>query len=216
MIISHGRKYIFIHIPKTGGTSMALALEARAMKDDMMLGDTPKAKRRRGRLSEQQASGRLWKHSRMRDIYGLVTQEEIENYFTFTMVRNPWDRMVSYYHWLKNQNFAHPAVSLAKSCEFDAFIKDNGTQRAMLAGNASHYMKDQNDVEQCDHFVRLEHHAEDIVRLEKHLGFSLGSLPTENKSTRNQDYRLYYSTATMTIVEQCCSEDIHRFGYSFS
>ena len=43
MILSRGRKYIFIHIPKTGGTSLALALEARAMKDDIMLGDTPKA-----------------------------------------------------------------------------------------------------------------------------------------------------------------------------
>ena len=43
MIISLGRKYIFVHAPKTGGTSMALALEGRAMKDDIMLGDTPKS-----------------------------------------------------------------------------------------------------------------------------------------------------------------------------
>ena len=40
MILSRGRRYLFIHIPKTGGTSMALALEARTMKDDLMLGDT--------------------------------------------------------------------------------------------------------------------------------------------------------------------------------
>ncbi|MFT6649435.1 MAG: hypothetical protein ACJARR_003421, partial [Pseudophaeobacter arcticus] len=50
MILSRGRKYLFIHIPKTGGTALALALEARAMRDDMMLGDTPKAKNRRRRL----------------------------------------------------------------------------------------------------------------------------------------------------------------------
>ena len=48
MILSTGRRYVFIHIPKTGGTS--LALEARAMKDDIMLGDTPKAKKRPNRL----------------------------------------------------------------------------------------------------------------------------------------------------------------------
>ena len=50
MILSRGRRYIFVHAPKTGGTSLALALEARAMADDIMLGDTPKAKKRRRRL----------------------------------------------------------------------------------------------------------------------------------------------------------------------
>ncbi|MEP2846339.1 MAG: Type II secretory pathway, pullulanase PulA, partial [Alphaproteobacteria bacterium] len=58
MILSRGRRYLFIHAPKTGGTSMALALEARAMKDDIMLGDTPKAKQRRKRVSDVQAAGR--------------------------------------------------------------------------------------------------------------------------------------------------------------
>ena len=32
MIISRGRGYVFVHIPKTGGTSLALALESRAMR----------------------------------------------------------------------------------------------------------------------------------------------------------------------------------------
>ena len=43
MIISLVRKYIFVHIPKTTRTAMALALEQRAMKDDMMVGDIPRA-----------------------------------------------------------------------------------------------------------------------------------------------------------------------------
>ncbi|MFV2003185.1 MAG: Type II secretory pathway, pullulanase PulA, partial [Paracoccaceae bacterium] len=30
MILSRARRYLFIHIPKTGGTALALALEARA------------------------------------------------------------------------------------------------------------------------------------------------------------------------------------------
>jgi hypothetical protein len=72
VIVSPGRGYVFVHIPKTGGTSMALALEARAMKDDILIGDTPKARRRKGRLKGASTAGRLWKHSRLSDIAGLL------------------------------------------------------------------------------------------------------------------------------------------------
>ena len=83
MIISHGRRYIFVHAPKTGGTALALALEARAMKDDILIGDTPKARQRRRRLKGVESSGRLWKHSRLADIYGLVGQEDWRVYMSF-------------------------------------------------------------------------------------------------------------------------------------
>ena len=50
MILSRGRRFIFVHFPKTGGTALALALEGRAMKEDILIGDTPKARERRGCL----------------------------------------------------------------------------------------------------------------------------------------------------------------------
>ena len=131
MIISRGRSYIFVHSPKTGGTSMALALEARAMKDDIMLGNTPKAAKRRRRLKGVQAAGRLWKHSTLADIDGLITPGEIAEMFTFTLVRNPWDRMVSYYHWLRMQDFDHPAVGLARRLEFAEFVAHPQTRNSV-------------------------------------------------------------------------------------
>ncbi len=127
MIISSGRNYIFVHIPKTGGTSLALALEARAKADDILIGDTPKARRRRGRLKGVQTAGRLWKHSTLADIDGLVTPEFVANAFVFTLVRNPWDRMVSYYHWLRDQTFDHPAVYLARNTGFAEFVQTRHT-----------------------------------------------------------------------------------------
>jgi len=110
MIISRGRNYIFVHAPKTGGTSLALALEDRAMKDDILIGDTPKAVQRRKRLAALTPAGRLWKHSTLADIDGIVSGEEMGRMFIFTLVRNPWDRMLSYYTWLRAQQFDRRAV----------------------------------------------------------------------------------------------------------
>ncbi len=215
MIISHGRKYIFVHIPKTGGTALALALEGRVMKDDILIGDTPKAVRRRKRLKNVQSSGRLWKHSRLTDIYGLVTQEEIEDFFTFTLVRNPWDMMVSYYHWLQDQTFDHPAVTLAQQLDFSGFLNDPHTKVTMRAAPYGQYMKDRNGVERCDSFIRLEHLSQDTAMLEDHLGFSLGNVPVANASQRDADYRSYYSEADAACIADLCAEDISRFGYVF-
>jgi hypothetical protein len=214
MIISWGRSYIFVHAPKTGGTSMALALEDRAMKDDIMLGDTPKALNRRRKMKNVAARGRLWQHSTLEDIDGLVLPHHIERMFTFTLVRNPWDRMVSYYHWLRTQEFDHPAVTLAKAVDFEDFIKDARTQAAQQKAPAASYMRDVNGVEQCNAYMRLEHFAEDAAPLMEHLGFDL-VLPHENASQRAAGYQAYYTDETRQIVAAICAEDIGRFGYSF-
>ncbi|MGJ8627681.1 MAG: sulfotransferase family 2 domain-containing protein [Sulfitobacter sp.] len=215
MIISHGRNYIFVHIPKTGGTSMALALEDRAMKDDIMLGDTPKALKRRHRVKDVETRGRLWKHSTLADIEGLVTQNVLTQMFCFTMVRNPWDRIVSYYHWLRDQGFDHPAVHLAKSVTFDAFLADAGMQSALRDTPAAQYMRDGQGFERCNAYIRLEHFTEDAAPLAAHLGFEL-ILPMTNQSDRKSAYQSYYSPLTQNIVAECCAEDIARFGYSFT
>ena len=214
MIISPGRSYIFVHIPKTGGTSMALALEGRVMKDDILIGDTPKAKRRRKRLEGAKTVGRLWKHSTLADIDGLISPEEIDRAFVFTLVRNPWDRMVSYYHWLQAQTFEPPAVNLAKEVDFSTFLNAPATQAAMRAAPYRHYVTDAKGQERCDAFIRLEHLETDGAPLWKHLGFRL-DLPVHNRSNRESDYRQYYSQDDSDLVKSLFDHDIARFGYAY-
>lgn len=214
MILSTGRSYVFIHIPKTGGTALSLALEARAKADDIMLGDTPKALKRRRRVKDAQTRGRLWKHSTLSDLEGLVANDVLRGLFAFTMVRNPWDRAVSYYHWLRDQRFAHPSVKLAQHLEFKEFISHPMVRDAFRNSSASSYMRHADGTEQCALYIRLEHFDQDALPLFEHLGFRL-DLPLANQSARDREYRGYYSTQTAEIVADCCAADISQFGYHF-
>lgn len=194
---------------------MALALEARAMADDILIGDTPKAKRRRRRLEGAETAGRLWKHSKLADVVGLVTPDEIAGMVLFTLVRNPWDRAVSYYHWLRVQSFDHPAVALARTLPFDGFLAHRETRASLGAESYGGYLRLPGRGEMPAQYVRLEHLAEDLPPVETHLGFALMPLPSVNTSERQRDYRRYYDESTARLVGELYHEDIARFGYAF-
>ena len=215
MIISHGRKYIFVHIPKTGGTALSLALEGRAMADDILVGDTPKAVKRRHKLKKYKLTQGLHKHARLADVEGVVTREMLDDYFTFTLVRNPWDRIVSYYHWLTLQRWDHPAVHLAKAVNFTRFLNDRSTLKSLSLPYA-HYLHDSRGVEHNGHYIRLEMLDQDLVPVWDHLGFNLSPIARRNVSPRGRDFRGYYSDADQELVAKLCKSDIERFGYGFT
>ncbi len=214
MIISRGRNYIFVHSPKTGGTALSLALENRAMADDILIGDTPKAVKRRKRLKSLTPNGRLWKHSTLADIEGILTKDEIADMLVVTLVRNPWDRMVSYYHWLREQNFDHDAVARAKTLDFTDFILDPFIDASMRSSPFTSYVTTSDGVDHGDIFIRLEHLDRDVEAFEDHLGFSL-EIPIANQSKREKGYQGYFTPATRDAVADYCAADIERFGYRF-
>lgn len=214
MIISAGRRYIFVHIPKTGGTSLARALEARAMADDILIGDTPKAQRRKARLKKLSPRGRLWKHATLADIDGILTPDQIAGMFCVTLVRNPWDRAVSYYHWLQGQGFDHPAVGLAQTLGFADFLRHPLTVASLSGWPVARYMTDVTGVDRTSAVLRLEHLEEDIAGFAAHLGFR-PDMPHDNRSQRQLDYRGYYDDGLADHLGRVCAVDVARFGYRF-
>ena len=152
---------------------MTLALEARAKADDIIIGDTPKAKQRRKRLAGLTPAGRLWKHSTLRDIDGIVDASAMQDYFVFTIVRNPWDRMVSYYHWAREQSFDHPVVRAAAEHEFAEFLHHPDVWRPLQASPYRSYVQGPSGADHCNLYVRLEHLTSDLHHLRIIWGFAL-------------------------------------------
>ncbi len=214
MIISQRRGYIFVHIPKTGGTSLNFALDNIALDDDILIGNSPKS---HATWQSGDGSGRyLWKHSTLSDTAWLLPPEELEHYFTFAMVRNPWDRIVSSYTYLRMQTWLIPSVRLAKSLDFSSFLNHPMTYANQAIWNSSaSYMLDANGVERATLYVRAEQIEADIHPFETHLGIGLTPLERLNTSKRAQDWRGYYSDADAALVARHCTSDIDRFGYSF-
>lgn len=215
MIISHAHRYVFVHIPKTGGTSLSLALEAKVGKDDILIGDTPKAVKRRNRVKALRAKGRLWKHAGLADIDGVLNPNELANFTIFTIARNPWDRFVSYYHWLREQSFQHALVTLAKVTRFDDFLQNPAVVATLQSDQTQDYLTDASGVLRSDLVLRLEHMSKDIARLEELLDLKLGDIPHTNVSQRPRDYRVFYTAEGRDIIGRAYRDDISEFGYEF-
>lgn len=107
MIISHSKKFIFIHFEKCGGTSVENALEPYLSWDDIILGSTEYGEsaqallfRRYGMDNVQ--NNMLWKHSNAYDIYKYLGRERWKEYKKIVIVRDPMEIMQSLYFFSQN------------------------------------------------------------------------------------------------------------------
>jgi len=86
MILSHSRKFIFLHIHKTGGESVVAALEPYLDENDLV-------------PTRNSGPDGLRKHSPARTVREIVPAETWNNYFKFAFVRHPIDRTISHYNY---------------------------------------------------------------------------------------------------------------------
>lgn len=119
MIWSRTRGFCFIHIAKTGGTSVTAAYEPHMRFDDVILGGTVMGERLQDQYRRRFA---LHKHSGARAIIDAAGADAFARVFSFAVLRDPVDRMVSLYRWLRGAPGGdHPLREAAVSQTFDAF-----------------------------------------------------------------------------------------------
>src|SRR5689334_2560507 len=93
-MISFQKRFLFIHIPKTAGNSIQSVL--RDYSEDQLVA-LRKEQDGVERFGLRNPDYKIKKHSTLSEYHNALGDEHFQNLYKFTCVRNPWDRMVSYY-----------------------------------------------------------------------------------------------------------------------
>ncbi|MBR0673793.1 sulfotransferase family 2 domain-containing protein [Neoroseomonas soli] len=101
MIWSPSRNFCFVHVPKTGGTAIE-----QAYKPHLRFGDVVLAAWRISLDNWYEEHLSLGKHAHASRIAGHMGHERFRHVLSFAILRDPLDRMVSYYRWIRS--YQHP------------------------------------------------------------------------------------------------------------
>jgi hypothetical protein len=204
--MDHQNKYIFIHIPKTAGTSVAHALQ-EAQFPHTVKGTRFGYKKHTPALTiKQNISNAIWK-----------------SHFKFAFVRNPWDLMVSSYCWWlrKGRLFDDSIAQKAKQVEqFDNFkqfiLSDFGRTHIneIKAQDLSHWICDENGAIIINFVGKVENLEQDLEYVFSQLGTSCPNLTVSNASQRDT-YRTYYDQETKEVIQNRFNWTIKTFNYEF-
>ena len=125
-------------------------------------------------------------------------KEKFDEYLKFCVIRNPYDKMVSYYYWRKSK------------LSFKEFVKKNHNNNLEI-----HSI---NGKSVCDYFIRYEYLEEDIKTLCKKLKIDscdISLLPKHKSGIRKskKHWSEYYDDETKKIVYNKHKKEFELFGY---
>lgn len=203
-MIDHDREFIFIHIPKTAGSSFKEAL-----------------------------GGGWQNHQDLARYARELDAETFATYFKFSIVRNPWDRLVSDYcfqmRWSGSRGsklavYGKSGRRRAFQDWLEAVVTESESEPPRLWGGTVspgiHRWSPQRswlelqDAVATDYLVRYETLAEQLPELERRLGWELPPLRRRKRIWRPH-YSAFYSPALAGRVADCYASDVESFGYAF-
>jgi hypothetical protein len=231
MIVSHRHRFIFLKTSKTAGTSIEIALAKLCGEHDVITPNAPADERIRRRLGHRgfQHCFAPWWEYRPRDLWRLLTRLDIKmhfydhmparevlpllgedvwaEYFKFCFERNPWDRVLSYYHW---KHRAGPKPQLA-----DFLASDEPLLRLRRSGFELYSIDGRIAV---DRVCRYEALADELRQVGARLGTTETlELPRIHASSREdrRHYREVLDPEQRDRIARVFRREIELFGYEF-
>lgn len=237
MLISHRKKFIFTKTLKTAGTSIESYFERYCMPE----GDWFESHARDEYVSEagiigyrgdDQANAKWYNHMSVDLIRAQIEPDLWDSYFKFTVVRNPFDKLISaFFMYDKNRRNLSAYQKLrtglkrliGRSTPIERVTGKNDIERfRSWIGHGGEiidrdkYLIDGREV--VDFFVRFEELHKDLEFLcnKLKIPFEPSRLPTFKKGIRHHNYDIaeYYDQKTYNIVASKYRWEIARFGYT--
>lgn len=181
-------RFVFIHINKTGGTSIAKSIGMP-----------------------------IKRHLTAKEIIKIIGKNKWEDAYKFAFVRNPWDKAVSHYKYrikTNQNNLGIQTLDFNQWIKKTHVEKDPlfiGEQKMFLP--QIEWLKDNNNKIVVDKIGYFESINEDFEEIAHAIGINI-KLPHLNK-TKNTDYKSFYNRESVEIIRNFYKEDIETFGYSF-
>ena len=207
-MIFHKHKAIFFHIAKAAGTAVEKLLAPGARDASVMDQQQFYGYDKQNNLYLQHVTAQF--------MHDHIDKAIFEDYFKFAVVRNPFVRCVSVYHYQYEQH-------MARFGSFDGFVR----QLPILANNAaaqkgSHYSSQTththiDGIQACDHICHFEDLPTSLDPVRQKLGITQELekhnthrwLPWGDKTIDE-----YYTPETIKIVSEVYQADFENFGYS--
>jgi chondroitin 4-sulfotransferase 11 len=205
MLYSFQAGVLFVHVSRTGGISIQTCMR-RGLNDSTVLGTSAHAP-----LCEARAElGALF-----------------DSTFKFAIVRNPWDRLVSWFSFISSISPASELRSGSQADpdsphwhEFDAYLDAvlketctiDGAERLVMS--QFHQLADAEEQLLTNDVGRFETLTDDALRLFGMSGLRCPPLQKLNSST-HLHYSKYYSEFGRELVSDLLKDDIEHFGYRF-
>ncbi len=209
MLISDQHRFIFIHNPKCAGTSIHQALVS--FSNYMCRhANTSISYYSRKIFGESKKLSNFSYHISASELKNILGDEFWERYYSFGVVRNPYDRLISNFKYI-NRSPAHDLHAVYD--EFNDFSEFIHNIHSLPWKDYQHHYLAVNGQILVDKIMRFENLDEDFSLFIRKFHLPDVKLNRVNISQRRKDYSSYYNAEMISIVNEVYDEDFRIFGY---